>query len=315
MAKLTYRQIEAFRAVMISGTTSGAADILCVSQPAISRLLADFEEIVGVTMFERRRRRLIPTPEARFFYEEVERAFVSLEQLSRAAEELREFHLGSLRIASMPAMSVEFLPTLTDRFCQAHPGVSVTLQVRSTQQVVDLVASQHFDLGVISGIELDDPAIEAQTLAESRLVCVLPADHRLSTCDVVRPEDLRDEIFVSLGSEQSLRHKIDSVFERAGVSRQLLIDTQLHYAACAFVLAGSGVSLVDPITAWHYRRLGLCVKRFEPRVAYRYCTIFPRQRGQSGLAKAFLEMLDGELEALEKASGGLFERQVSFAKP
>ncbi|APE31138.1 LysR family transcriptional regulator [Halomonas aestuarii] len=309
MAKLTYRQIEAFRAVMISGTTSGAADILCVSQPAISRLLADFEDTVGVTMFERRRRRLHPTPEARFFFEEVERAFVSLEHLSRAAEELREFHLGALRIASMPAASVEFLPALADRFGQAHPGVSVTLQVRSTQQVVDLVASQQFDLGVISGIALDDPAVEERTLADSRLVCALPPGHPLSEHEVVRPGDLEGEVFVSLGSEQSIRHTIDGVFNNAGVKRQLLIDTQLHYAACAFVLAGSGVSLVDPLTAWHYRRLGLVVKRFEPRVAYRYSVIFPRQRGQSGLTRSFLKSLDKALDDLQSESQGLFERR------
>jgi len=307
MPKLTYRQIEAFRAVMISGTASGAAEILCVSQPAISRLLADFESTVGVKMFERQRRRLTPTPEARFFYEEVERAFVSLEKLSRAAEELREFHLGSLRIASMPAASVEFLPTLADRFCREHSGVSLTLQVRSTQHVIDLVASQHFDLGVISGIELDDPAIEARTLADSRLVCILPAGHRLAEHEVIRPRDLEGEVFVSLGSEQSLRHKIDGVFEREGVNRQLMIDTQLHYAACAFVLAGSGVSLVDPITAMHYRRLGLVVKCFEPRIDYRYSMIFPRQRGQSGLTKAFLGMLDDAMQELEVTSEGLFE--------
>jgi DNA-binding transcriptional LysR family regulator len=310
MAKLTYRQIEAFRAVMINGTTRAAAETLYVSQPAVSRLLTDFEETIGVKMFERRRRRLIPTPEARFFYEEVERAFVSLEKLFRVAEELREFPLGALRIASMPAVSVEFLPALTDQFCQLHPGVSVTLQVRNTQQVVDLVASQHFDMGIISGIELNDPSIEINVLADSRLVCVLPSRHRLASHDVIRPQDLEGEIFVSLGSEQSIRKKIDSVFDREGVSRQLMVDTQLHYAACAFVLAGNGVSLVDPITAWHYRRLGLIVKRFEPRVPYRYSMIAPKQRGQSDLARSFLELLDKSLIELEKESAGLFERKL-----
>ncbi|NVK40356.1 MAG: LysR family transcriptional regulator [Oceanospirillaceae bacterium] len=307
MAKLTYRQIEAFRAVMISGTTSGAANILCISQPAVSRLLSDFEDTVGVNMFERHKKRLVPTPEARFFYEEVERAFVSLEQLSRAAEELRGFHLGSLRIGSMPAVAVEFLPTLLRRFSDEHAGVSLTLQVRSTQQVADLVASQHFDLGVISGIHLTDPAIEAETLADSRMVCVLPPGHRLGVRDSVTPGDLEGEVFVSLGTEQDLRYKIDNVFEQAGVSRQLLIDTQLHYAACSFVLAGSGVSIVDPITAQHYAKLGLVVKRFEPRIDYRYSIIFPRHRSRSGLTKAFVALLQEELAALQRQSGGLFE--------
>ncbi|MFC6671905.1 LysR substrate-binding domain-containing protein [Marinobacterium aestuariivivens] len=307
MARLTYRQIEAFRAVMISGTTSGAANILCISQPAVSRLLSDFEDTVGVNMFERHKKRLVPTPEARFFYEEVERAFVSLEQLSRAAEELRGFHLGSLRIASMPAVSVEFLPTLVRRFSDEHAGISLTLQVRSTQQVADLVASQQFDLGVISGIHLTDPAIEEETLADSRMVCVLPAGHPLADAELIRPEDLEDEAFVSLGSEQDLRYKIDNVFDQAGVRRQLLFDTQLHYAACAFVLAGNGVSIVDPITAQHYARLGLVVKRFEPRIDYRYAIIFPRHRSRSGLTKAFVELLKDELSDLQRSSGGLFE--------
>lgn len=307
MAKLTYRQIEAFRAVMISGTTSAAANVLCISQPAVSRLLSDFEETVGVRMFERRKKRLVPTPEARFFYEEVERAFVSLEQLSRAAEELRGFHLGSLRIASMPAVSVEFVPALVRRFSDKHAGVSVTLQVRSTQQVADLVASQQFDLGVISGIHLTDPAIEEETLANSRMVCVLPPGHRLSDADVIQPGDLENEVFVSLGSEQDLRYKINNVFEQAGVSRQLLFDTQLHYAACALVLAGNGVSIVDPVTAQHYARLGLVVKRFEPRIEYRYAIIFPRHRSRSGLTRAFVELLRSELEKLQQSSGGLFE--------
>lgn len=307
MARLTYRQIEAFRAVMISGTTSGAAGILCISQPAVSRLLSDFEDTVGVRMFERHKKRLLPTPEARFFYEEVERAFVSLEHLSRAAEELRGFHLGSLRVASMPAASVEFLPSVARRFNDEHPGVSLTLQVRNTQQVADLVASQDFDLGVISGIHLSDSSIEVENLASSSMVCVLPPGHRLADRELIRPEDLAGEVFVSLGTEQDLRYKVDNVFEQAGVNRQLLIDTQLHYAACAFVMAGSGVSIVDPITALHYRRLGVVVKRFEPRIAYRYAIIFPRHRSRSGLTNAFVEMLLEELKTLAADSEGLLE--------
>ncbi|UTW13424.1 LysR substrate-binding domain-containing protein [Marinobacterium rhizophilum] len=193
------------------------------------------------------------------------------------------------------------------RFNAAHPGVSLSLQVRSTQQVAGLVASQQLDLGVISGIQLSDPGIDMQTLADSRLVCVLPPGHRLSQHELIRPADLEGELFVSLGTEQDLRYKIDNVFDQAGVSRQLLIDTQLHYAACGFVLAGNGVSIVDPVTAQHYARLGLVVKRFEPRIGYRYSLIFPRNRAQSALARGFVSLLRAELQSLQQRSNGLFE--------
>ena len=72
------------------------------------------------------------------FYAEVERAFISLEKLKRAADELRELHRGSLRIASMPAASLEFVPFAVKRFSEDNPGVSLSFQIRSTQQVADL---------------------------------------------------------------------------------------------------------------------------------------------------------------------------------
>lgn len=310
MARLTYRQIEAFRAVMISGTTSGAAGILCVSQPAVSRLLSDFEEEVGVQMFERHKKRLIPTPEAHVFYAEVERSFVSIETLARAADDLRACHIGSLRVASMPAVSVEFIPKVTQLFSQAHPEVSFSLQVRSTQQVADLVASQQYDLGVVSAIPLADASIEIEPLAESRLVCILPPCHRLADKRYISPSDLEGEAFISLGTEQSIRHKIDSVFDSVGVSRQLLVDTQLAYSACALVLAGSGVSLVEPITALHYQKLGVVVKRFEPRIAYRYNLIFPAHKTKSAMTLSFVKLMRKELKQLQISSLGLFESML-----
>lgn len=308
MARITYRQIEAFRAVMISGTTSGAADILCVSQPAVSRLLADFESAVAVKMFERLKKRLIPTPEAHVFYAEVERSFVSLETLARAADDLRECHIGSLRVASMPALSVDFIPSVIQRFSQLHAGVSFSFQVRSTQQVADLVASQQYDVGVVSAIPIMDSAIEVDALAESRLVCILPANHRLVDKDEIVPQDLEGESFISLGTEQGLHHKIDSVFDSAGVNRKLLMDTQLSYSACAMVLAGAGVSLVEPITALHYQKLGLVVKRFSPCITYRYNLIFPAHKVRSDLTKSFVKLLRHELDLLSRTSEGLFEK-------
>lgn len=308
MARLTYRQIEAFRAVMISGTTSGAAGILCVSQPAVSRLLSDFEEEVGVQMFERHKKRLIPTPEAHVFYAEVERSFVSIETLARAADDLRACHIGSLRVASMPAVSVEFIPKVTQLFSRSHPDVSFSLQVRSTQQVADLVASQQYDLGVVSAIPLADASIDVEPLAESRLVCILPEGHRLAGKASIKPTDLEGEAFISLGTEQSIRHKIDSVFDSAGVNRKLLVDTQLAYSACALVLAGNGVSLVEPITALHYQKLGVVVKRFEPRIAYRYNLIFLAHKTKSVMTLSFVKLMREELARLQKSSKGLFEQ-------
>lgn len=305
MARLSFRQVEAFRAVMIAGTTTGAAEILYISQPAVSRLLSDFEESVKVKLFERHKKRLLPTPEALILFEEVEKSFVGIEKLARTAEELRDFHRGTLRIVCMPALAQDFMSQVVHDFMTSHKGVAVTLQVRSSQQVADWISTQHFDIG-ISAIKVSDPAIEVQSLANSQLLCILPPNHRLKDKAVIVPEDLEGEMFVSLGTEQSVRYQVDEAFEQAGVKRQLLLDTQVSHVACAYVLAGSGVSLVDPATAINYAQRGLVVKPFKPKIAFNYNIIYPATRSKSRLAIDFSELLSARLKQLSQDSNGLF---------
>lgn len=306
MAKLSFRQVEAFRAVMIAGTTSGAAEILFISQPAVSRLLSDFEESVEVPLFERHKKRLVPTPEAKILYEEVEKSFVSIEKLSRTAEELKSFHRGTLRIVSMPTLAQGFLPQVVHTFMQDHKGVAVTLQVRSSQQVADWISTQHYDVG-ITAINVSDPAIEVQTLCRSELVCILPPGHPHANKAVIEPGDLEGEMFVSLGTEQSLRYKVDEVFEKANVNRELNFDTQVSHVACSFVLAGSGVSLVDPMTALQFIPQGLVVKPFKPVVKFNYNIIYPATRSKSQMAVEFTKLLRLKLDETSEASNGLFK--------
>lgn len=306
MARISFRQVEAFRAVMIAGTTTGAAEILYISQPAVSRLLSDFEASVGVQLFERQKKRLVPTPEAMILFEEVEKSFVGIEKLARTAEELKVFHRGTLRIVCMPALAQDFMPQVVSEFMARHEGVAVTLQVRSSQQVADWIANQHFDIG-ISAIKVSDPAIEMQELASSSLLCILPPGHRLASKPVIVPKDLEGEQFVSLGTEQSVRYKVDEVFDKAGVQRQLLFDTQVSHVACAYVLAGSGVSLVDPATALNYARQGLVVKAFQPAIPFNYNLLYPVGRSQSQLGKAFTLLLQQRLRAMAAGSEGLMK--------
>lgn len=304
MAKLSYRQVEAFRAVMIAGTTTGAAELLYISQPAVSRLLNDFEAAVKVKLFDRHHKRLAPTPEALLLFEEVERSFVGIDRLATMAEELRDFQRGSLKVAAMPAIALGFLPRVMQKFSQRHQGVSLTLQVRSSQQVADWIATQHFDVG-IGAINVADQALAVDMLGEAALVCALPASHPLAKKAVIVPEDLRDQPFISLGPEQSVRYKVDDVFEKARVSRQLVFDTQLSHVACSFVDAGSGVALVDPITALHFSSANLVFRPFEPWVSFSYHLLYPAHRARSRATEEFSQLLKQELALLVKRADGL----------
>ena len=115
---MNLRQIEAFRAVIVAGTVTRAGEMLRVSQPAVSRLIADLERSIGFALFERRRGRLLPTTEARYFHREIEKAYVGLDHLTKAAEAIRNLQGGQLRVAAMPAFAESLASrAIATKFC------------------------------------------------------------------------------------------------------------------------------------------------------------------------------------------------------
>ena len=133
---MNLRQIEAFKAVIESGTVTQAAERLAISQPAVSKLLQSFERGSGLTLFTREKGRLSPTTEARLLYEEVERIFQGAGRVRQAADEIRSLKRGLLSIGVMPALSVGFAQEILARLHVSQPGVSVNLHGRETHKLL-----------------------------------------------------------------------------------------------------------------------------------------------------------------------------------
>ena len=298
---------------MLTGMVTRAAELLYVTQPAVTRLIADLELAAGFTLFERRKKRLVPTPEAHQLYAEVEKSFISVERIGQIAEGIRDFRKGSLQVASMPAMALDCLPTVMRRFLQRRPDISVSLQIRSSERVLEWLATQQFDIGFIA-TDASHAAVEIETLLTTRLVCVMPDGHHLALNRVITPVDLRHEPFVSLGPELGIRFHIDAVFAEADIPQRRIIEVQLSAAACSLVLQGIGVSLVDPVTAANYLSRGVVARPFQPGIPFVFSVVHPRHQPRSRLAAEFLDdvrivlsdiPLLGEIEqAVQEEKGG-----------
>ena len=101
---MTHRQVEAFRAVMLTGRVTAAAEMLRIAQPAVTRLIHDMQTATRLRLFERKGSRLLPTSEANSLYMEVERSFVGLDRILQTAHDLQLHRVGTLRIACLPAL-------------------------------------------------------------------------------------------------------------------------------------------------------------------------------------------------------------------
>ncbi|MCV0427217.1 MAG: LysR family transcriptional regulator [Roseibium sp.] len=294
--KLNHRQLDAFRAMIETNSVTEAARRILVSQPAASRLISDLEHQVGYPLFVRSKKRLTPTPEALTLFEEVERSFIGLETIAEAAREIGTYRRGTLHIAGMPAMALEFLPSIIGSFCQERPDISVALQIRSSQKVAECIASQQYDLG-FAEISVNHPSVASELLLTAAQVAILPRDHPLSKKEVLTPADMHGEPFISLGMGYPTRQKIDAVFEAAGVDRKLQVETQLSLAAGHLVASGTGIALIDPITAAHLERLNLVtIRPFTPKILYSYQALYPKHKPVSRIARQFMEIVGKRLD-------------------
>lgn len=285
---LNLRQIEAFRAVIETGTVSRAAKRLSISQPAVSKLIQNLEGSTGVVLFERTPGRIVPTAEALLLFEEVERIFKGLSSLEAFVGDIRALHRSSLRIGVMPALSTGFIQDILVHFTAAHPATRVAVHARSTAKIVEWLIAGHLDAGM-SSHPITHPEVLQIALCRRPYVCAMPRGHPLARKAAVRPEDLANESFISFAPESDMRHAIDQLFDAAGVQRKLLVEASMAPTVCALVARGIGVSILNPLYVGAFSGL-ITYRPISPTVYSEVKILLARHRNQSLVTKSFVDL-------------------------
>lgn len=293
-SRITLRHLEAFQAVMLNKTVTSAATALYVSQPVVTRLISDFERRVGIALFERQRGRLYPTPEAKLLYEEVKRSLAGVGRITDAAAEIRSLQRGSLRVAAAPSMALDFLPRTIGRFLEKHQRARIQLLMHSSQTVMERVRDGQCDVGfVILSLQLQSSY--CRLLMSTKMVCVVPKTHRLAHHEVITPEDLRGERFISYPHLLDTRALIDTVFATHGVERILHVETQISYIMLGLVQAGAGVAIMDSLTASCYRGASVCFIPFDTTIPMNFSLITVPDQTPSALQQPFIDFVREEM--------------------
>ncbi|WP_323035919.1 LysR substrate-binding domain-containing protein [Pararhodobacter sp.] len=302
MKRFNIRQIEAFRAVITLGSMTKAAELLGVSQPAVSRLMADFQDAVGFKLFRRQRGGAEPTEDARRLFQQVEKLFTGLEELNQEVQAIRSVTSGSISIAAMGLYANGMLPDVIARFRQRYPDIAISLDGRSQDRIAEWVGSGRADIGVVT-LPIALASVDVRPLITRPALCVFPVDHPFAGRELIKAADLADQPFVSFPRGTPFRFEIDSLFDRAGIERQLLTEATTHEAVCNLVAAGLGVSIVSAFSPHLRRDPALVFRPFLPAIPITIGMIAD-EACLSVAARAFHQFVLDEVERLDARPKG-----------
>ena len=296
--KLNVRQLEAFRATMRSGSITGAADILHVSQPSVSRLISDLEHCVGFSLFERAGRGITPTAEARRFHEAVESIFVGLDRLSDIADTIRSSAGSTISAGVIQAFSHVVVPEALRKFSELHLDVNIMVSIKNTQEIIDGVQTHQYDIGIVSQ---SPPYNGVETLFHTTVpyVCLVPETHW--TTNVIGDLDLltlvETETFVSFGGiypNEMLDIDKELAVKLSNCSKIFAANTPL---LGSLARTTGAFAIVDPFTASIEEKLGgVVIRTIKQNLKYHVAMIGMRPGVMPRGARNMVEIIISQLE-------------------
>ncbi|MGF6177312.1 LysR substrate-binding domain-containing protein [Ensifer sp. 4252] len=280
---MNLRQVEAFRAVMITGQMTTAAELMSITQPAVSRLIRDLEYTTKLRLFDRRGNQINPTQEAVTLWKEVERAFVGLNRIAAVAEEIARQSAGTLRIAAMPALGNGFLPRFLARFLRDKPNLHASLSGLPSSMVIEAVGAGQADIGYADG-PLDRPGFTIETRPLPGVVAI-PDGHALCAKQVICPDDLKGQRMISLEPGTIFAMRVEVAL--AGIPKLSTLETKLSHTALALVAEGAGIAIIDPTSASEFVGRGVTVRPFSIFIDAGFLAIRSSGQSRSGIVDRF----------------------------
>jgi DNA-binding transcriptional LysR family regulator len=294
-------QLQVFLEVARLGSVTRAADVLFLTQPALTARLKRLEQELGVSLLVRNRRGARLTEAGRGFLEYAERAVSAMDDGQNALGELGRSVAGDLVLGAVPSLSAHVLPAVIRRFVEAFPSVRLTVDAAPSDDILQKVlqGTVHVGLGRIR----QHPEVECRALYDDELIVVADPRHPRATAGPMRMADFAHERLILFNSSSSGEFT-KALQRQAGVAARAVIDVNNHDTSRNLVSEGIGLGLLLRATV----RTDLAEGRLchipvldMPPMRRTMATIRRRGATESGSARAFLRLLDAYISEAQLA--------------
>lgn len=288
------RHIEVFHAVYTSGSITGAARILNVSQPSVSKVLAHAEQQLGFLLFDRQKGKIVPTREAERLFVHVNEAYRNIAELRRVSKNLGAAEFGLIRVAMTPAFGIDLIPAAIASYLDLHPETQFEMESLHQHQIVRALNEMRVDFG----LAFDPPpsqGIMMENLATAEFVAITRDSLEFASKSRLRLEDITSKPFIKLSSRSPLGQLLDQHIENSNINLKTAVTVETYQMAKSLVSHGAGVSLIDEITARSSGHDRVIARRLDPPLRFNITLMFAEADPMSVVAMRFVDHLKEEI--------------------
>ncbi|AZO78527.1 MULTISPECIES: LysR family transcriptional regulator [unclassified Bosea (in: a-proteobacteria)] len=294
---LTLRQIEVVRAIMITGTIAGAAKLLNVSAPGISRLMKHTERTLRLKLFDRRHGRYVPTPEAKDIFEQINGVYRKVDDLHSMLARIERGGDVEFKLGSVPSICHVMVPRAIERLRRKHPDLRIDINILKIEEALDYLLLGKGEIVAMS-YKLDHPGLDFMPLAMGELLCIVPQSHPLAGRTSISAREIVQHPLIGIDPTDPYGRIMSEIFERQKLRYEMAIKARFGTTVCSLVRAGLGIAIIDQFTVAHGSMQGIATIPIEEPTHFQTYVAMKNDKALSLYAETFVRLLREEMTAV-----------------
>ena len=290
---MRYRHIEVFYSVFIHGSVTKAAHDLNVTQPSISKILSQSESDLGIKLFERLNKKMIPTQEAKILFPYAQKIHNNLSNFKKVSSNLVEKPQGDLNIAATHALGIDYLPEAISKFSALNSKATFETVTLHYEEIIKQVLELKVDVGIVYDPVLHDDLIN-QPIINGKFVVIAPQSFFPNKTEV-NIDDIKTQPFIKItdkvGPRGPLGSKLEEYLLKNSLNLNPTFNTETYQVALALVSKGMGITITDKISAESSSHPNIKILELKPDLEFSLEIVYSKSNPLSLINKSFISFL------------------------
>tara|TARA_B100000902_G_scaffold5504_1_gene7181 strand:+ start:2268 stop:3167 length:900 start_codon:yes stop_codon:yes gene_type:complete len=290
---MRYRHIEVFYSVFIHGSVTKAAQDLNVTQPSISKILTQSESDLGIKLFERLNKKMIPTQEAKILFPYVQKIHNNLSNFKKVSSNLVDKPQGDLNIAATHALGIDYLPEAISKFSGINSKATFETVTLHYDEIIKQVLELKVDVGIVYDPVSSNDLIN-KPIVKGKFVVIAPQSF-FPNKSVINIDDIKTQPFIKItdkvGPRGPLGSKLEEYLLKNNINLNPTFNTETYQVALALVSKGMGITITDKISAESSSHPNIKILDLKPDLEFSLEVVYSKSNPLSLINKSFINFL------------------------